>query len=385
MTEKSDQEHLQSAAKVPPTSSPHIPNYRRVLSQSIITDEIFRYPYPGKGTQEDPYQVEWILNDPINPLNFPGWKKWFITLTMAFSTLSITFSSSAYSGCILQIMEEFNVSQEVAITGVALFVLSFAIGPGIWGPLSELYGRQMLFIGTYGVVTAFSAGACGSQNITTLLVLRFFSGAFGASALTNAGGTVSDLFTARERGLAAIVYVSAPFLGPTLGPLVGGFLGETEGWRWVHGLIAIFTGALWIAGSLLVPETYAPVLLKRRAQKLSRLTGKVYKSKLDISASTKTPQELFNTAMIRPWVLLFREPIVMLLSLYTAISMSAASFVSESADKFGNSLWHLVLDLCCVPNRVRRCTRLVPGHHWLVLYRSHCWADIGNDICCCGQ
>lgn len=130
-----------------------------------------------------------------------------------------------------------------------------------------------------------------------------------------------------ERGVAAGIFAIAPFLGPSIGPIVGGFLGESEGWRWVEGFMAIFTGLLWIACSLYVPETYAPVLLRSRAEKLSRMTGKVYISKLDAAthsdgspAAKKAAQkEQIKRALFRPWVLLFGEPIVLLLSIYIAI------------------------------------------------------------------
>lgn len=115
------------------------------------------------------------------------------------------------------------------------------------------------------------------------------------------------------------VFAAAPFLGPTLGPIVGGFLGETEGWRWVEGLMAIFTGLLWIIGTLTIPETYTPVILRRRAKKMSLITGKVYKSKMEIQHGTKTVKQEFKTALSRPWILLFMEPIVLLLSIYMAI------------------------------------------------------------------
>lgn len=108
-------------------------------------------------------------------------------------------------------------------------------------------------------------------------------------------------------------------MGPVIGPIVGGFLGETEGWRWVEGLMAIFTGVLWILGTLLIPETYPPVLLRKRAAALSKVTGKVYRSRVDVSNGKVSAGEAFRTALSRPWILLFREPIVLLLSIYMAI------------------------------------------------------------------
>lgn len=169
------------------------------------------------------------------------------------------------------------------------------------------------------MLTAFNAGAAGSQNIWTLIILRFFAGAFGSSPLTNAGGVIADMFPAKQRGLAMSLFAAAPFLGPVIGPIVGGFVGETIGWRWVEGVMAIFTGVLWIAGAFLIPETYPPVIQRKRAQKLSQMTGKVYRSQGDVRQGPTTFGHVFKTSLLRPWVLLFKEPIVLLLSIYMAI------------------------------------------------------------------
>jgi MFS family permease len=119
--------------------------------------------------------------------------------------------------------------------------------------------------------------------------------------------------------MATAVFATAPFLGPSIGPIAGGFLGEAAGWRWVEGLMACFTGVIWVGCSLFVPETYAPIILRRRAAKLSEITGKVYVSKLDEGKPKKTVAQEFKVALSRPWKLLFREPIVAFTALYMAI------------------------------------------------------------------
>lgn len=296
-----------------------VPHWRLVASQSLVTEEVLNHHYKGSGTEENPYVVEFIPNDPRNPMNFPEWKKWFLTVSVAVATLAVAFVSTAYTASITQVIEEFHCSQEVATLGVSLFVLGFAIGPVLWAPLSELYGRQVLFIGTYAVLTAFNAGAAGAQSIASLIVMRFLAGTFGASPLTNAGGVIADIFPANKRGAAMGIFAAAPFLGPTIGPVVGGFMGETVGWRWVEGVMAIFTGVLWIFGSLAIPETYAPVILSRRAKELTKRTGKVYVSSIEKQQGKVTPGAAFEKALSRPWVLLFLEPIVLLISIYMAI------------------------------------------------------------------
>lgn len=297
----------------------HIPYFSRVFKQGVVNEAIRNHQYPGSGTESDPYLVSWINDDPVNPQNYKAVLKWSITMLVGVATLAVAFVSSAYSGGVQSIIAEFGASSEVVTLGVSLFVLGFALGPLIWAPMSELFGRQYLFFGTYAMLTFFNAGAAGSQNIWTLIILRFFAGAFGSSPLTNAGGVIADCFPASQRGMAMSIFAAAPFLGPVLGPIVGGFVGETIGWRWIEGIMAIFTGVLWLVCGLLVPETYAPVLLRARAKTLSRETGKVYKSKIDQDKGEVTVGEAFKTNLSRPWILLFREPIVLLLSLYMAI------------------------------------------------------------------
>ena len=82
--------------------------------------------------------------------------------------------------------------------------------------LSELYGRQIIFFITYGVLTVFNAGTAVSQNIATVLVLRFIGGSFGSSPLTNAGGVIADMFGPDKRGLAMALFSAAPFMGPVV-------------------------------------------------------------------------------------------------------------------------------------------------------------------------
>ncbi|OKL64306.1 hypothetical protein UA08_00915 [Talaromyces atroroseus] len=296
-----------------------IPYWRMVIDQAGITPEVESYPYPGSGTEEDPYVVSWIPNDPRNPMLFSTSYKWFITMLIALITMVVALVSSAYSGGVSEITASFGIGDEVATLGISLFVLGFAIGPLMWAPMSEMFGRQILFTSTYALLTAFNAGCAGAQNSWTLIILRFFAGSFGSSPLTNAGGVIADMFPASQRGLAMSFYAAAPFLGPVLGPIIGGFLGENAGWRWIMGLLAALSGTLWILGSLLVPETYAPVLLRRRAAKLSQMNGKVYTTRVDLERGKITISHAFKTALSRPWLLLLREPIVFLLSVYMAI------------------------------------------------------------------
>lgn len=194
-----------------------IPFWRIVYDQKVVTDEIVNFPYDGSGTEEDPFVVSWVPDDPRNPMNFSSVKKWSITVIASFITLAVSIVSSAYSGGMSSLVSDFQVDKEIIILGISLFVLGFAFGPLLFAPLSETFGRRNIFIVTFFLLTAFNAGATGSQNIWTLIILRFLAGFFGSSPFGNSGGTISDMFPAAQRGIAISMYSAAPFLGPTLG------------------------------------------------------------------------------------------------------------------------------------------------------------------------
>jgi MFS family permease len=200
-----------------PKSSRRMPWIRSLLISTHLDDDVCNQNYTGNGTDSDPYIVDYLHNDRQDAMNFSKGRKWAIAILQSLSTFAVTFASSVYVGGIEGIKQCFDVSGEVATLGLSLFVLGFAVGPLIWAPLSELYGRRSIFVISYTAYTAFNVAAACAPNITALLVLRFFASAFGSSSMTNAGGVITDMFSKAERGLATALFATAPFLGPALG------------------------------------------------------------------------------------------------------------------------------------------------------------------------
>ncbi|KDQ54292.1 hypothetical protein JAAARDRAFT_38450 [Jaapia argillacea MUCL 33604] len=273
----------------------------------------------GFGTEDDPFVLDFAPGDPKNPQNFPEWRKWLILVVIAMATLAVGFSSSAYAGAAGALMERFQVKEVIITLGVSLFVLGFALGPLVWAPASETVGRSRIFLVSYIPFVAFGAACGGVKNITGLLILRFLQGTFGSSALVNPGGIIADMFNADERGLAMAIFASMPFLGPVLGPICGGFLGEYAGYQWVFYMMAIFAGCMACLQIAIVPETYAPYLLEQAALIKSKETGQVYVSKYLAGKAKQTLTQKLKVTLHRPFILLFMEPIVLLVSIYMAI------------------------------------------------------------------
>jgi hypothetical protein len=120
------------------TRHDHVSHFKLVWDQAAVTSSVLNHNYPGHGTTESPYIVDFLSDDAHNPLQFPVWKKWMITILQAIATLAVAFVSTAFSGGIKEVIMTFKVNTEIAILGVSLFVLGFAIGPLMWAPLSGM-------------------------------------------------------------------------------------------------------------------------------------------------------------------------------------------------------------------------------------------------------
>ncbi|KAM4055320.1 major facilitator superfamily protein [Hirsutella rhossiliensis] len=292
---------------------------RTVFNDALLTPEVLDHSYAGGGSVVDPFICEFVPNDPQNPQAWRALRRWTICIAAAGTTFVVSFCSSTYTGAEAGLAAEFGVSEAIVNLGLALFLVGYIIGPLIWGPMSEVYGRRNLMIGTLALLTAFNIGAAEANDMPTLLVCRFLGSIFGSSPMTNAGGAVADLFSAAERGVPVAVFAAGPFMGPVLGPIVGGFAGDYAGWRWVMRVMAIVSGVLWVLGTLLIPETYAPVILERRAKALEKATGNIFRTRLQMSGSRPTLARSIRIALSRPWALLCREPIVTIMSIYMAL------------------------------------------------------------------
>lgn len=211
---------------------------------------------------------------------------------------------------------EFNVDQVVALMTTSAFVLGFAVGALVLSPLSEVYGRRELYISTFGAFVLLTGGLYFSTSMTTVIVLRFLGGLAGSFTQAVAPAVVADMFHAQERGLVLSIFTLAGLLGQNLGPIICGFLDAYHGWRSIVILVTAASLPTWAVLTFTFPETYAPVLLQRRANKLTQDTGKKH---VVAGATPKPIGTQLRVGALRPWIMLIYEPIVTLLSLFLSV------------------------------------------------------------------
>lgn len=131
-----------------------------------------------------------------------------------------SLGTSIYTPGVPQISKDFHVTPTVALLGLSVYSLGLGLGPIIGAPISETQGRKAVYVLTLPLSLLFTLGAGLAQNFETLLVCRFLSGAFGSPALAVGAGTIADIWVLEEGGgLATVLVILAPFMGPALGML----------------------------------------------------------------------------------------------------------------------------------------------------------------------
>lgn len=262
--------------------------------------------------------VTFTIGDPENPHNWSNVYRWYITLMASMLVVCIAFGSSIVTGGLGLIEEKYDVSLEVAILTCSIMVCGFAVGPLLWSPLSEIIGRRPVYIISLGLYTIFNIPCALSPNIGGLLVSRFLCGVFSSSGLSLAGGTIADIWNIEERGMAIAYFAAGPYAGPVLGPIVCGWInigtGRLDLFFWVN---MAFSGVIMILIGM-IPETYAPVILKRRAARLRKETGD--ENIITEQEKTKlTLKQVIRTSLIRPITMILTEPVLDLMCMYIVL------------------------------------------------------------------
>ncbi|ANB11822.1 Tpo1p [Sugiyamaella lignohabitans] len=276
------------------------------------------YP-PLLNYDKDLYKVEFDgPDDPMHPHNWPLKKKLPICAALGFTTFTVAWGSAIFASAVEVVAAKYHVSVTVGILCVSLYVMGFASGPILWAPLSEVYGRKIPSVISIFGFMLFSFAAATSKDFQTLILCRFFGGFFGAAPLAVVAAAFADMFGNEMRGTAISIFSLMVFCGPLLAPVVGGFIVNSYlGWRWTEYITGIMAAVALLSCVFLYEETYHPMILVQKAKLIRKATGNqlVYAPHEQVEIDMA---ELVTKNLTRPIVMTVTEPIIFLISLYTA-------------------------------------------------------------------
>ncbi|KAK3353893.1 major facilitator superfamily domain-containing protein [Lasiosphaeria hispida] len=281
---------------------------------------------PGQGNatkmQEDG-KMELKEEDAWDELgfSFPSWKKWMILTVIFLVQTSMNFNTSLYSNGLGGISRQFNVSEQAARAGAAIFLVAYGFGCELWAPWSEEFGRKPVLQLSLGLVNIWCLPVALAPNFASLLVGRALGG-FSSAGGSVTLGMIADVFEPDEQQYAVAYIVFSSVGGSILGPIIGGFVEAYLDWTWTIWIQLIFGGFCQILHFLLVPEMRTTILLDRIAKKRreSGQSPNVYgPNELEPFFQRFTFRELIWT-WVRPFRMFMTEPIVLTLSLLSGFS-----------------------------------------------------------------
>lgn len=224
--------------------------------------------------------------------------------------------ATAYNAGESQVTSEFGCSSTVFLLGNTTYLVSVAFAPLVLAPFSELVGRQVIFLISAFLTAALLIPQALAYNIEGILIPRIIQGAAASAGNSVTGGIVADLFSPHERGFPMSVFALVVFVTQSFGPVSSSYTVLYHGWRisfWWQAGVAFLSFAAMV---LLFRETRGPVLLSRRAAKMTKDTGGkiVYRCRAD--DERRSISQMIVTSVTRPLLYLLTEPIVTAFALW---------------------------------------------------------------------
>lgn len=196
-------------------------------------------------------------------------------------------------------------------------MIGFAVGSLFAGSLSELMGRNVVYMVGMVVYMIFIMATALAPNFGGALVFRWLAGFFGSAPLTVAGGTIADIWQPLEAAWSFPVLALLAFGGPLLGPVIGSYIGGNIDFHWADWLMLIMAALILSLVVLLQRETFGPVLLSWKAKHLRTIVGDDrYLAESEITFNSKGFIKKLLVNLYRPFVFVVTEPIVLSFAVY---------------------------------------------------------------------
>ncbi|GAB1266449.1 Bcr/CflA family multidrug efflux MFS transporter [Aurantivibrio infirmus] len=180
---------------------------------------------------------------------------------MGLSPLAI----DTYLPSMPQITRDFSTSPNLVQLSVSIYLLFFAIPQLFFGPLSDSIGRRKTI--TYGLIL-FLIGTllCATApTIEIFLAARAMQATGSAAISVTVPALIRDRFSGPDYTSTMGFIMMVMAVSPMVAPALGGLIFSLAGWRWIFGVLAIFTVCIGLFFKFAIQET----LKKERREKIN--------------------------------------------------------------------------------------------------------------------
>ncbi|RGB33117.1 major facilitator superfamily domain-containing protein [Rhizophagus diaphanus] len=259
----------------------------------------------------------------VDNKNSNYWSKYLILTLISVGSMLMPISCTITYSAAEEIRAEFDVNDMINGLPFACFLISFGIFPLIWASYSDKHQtRKQVYVAGLVLLIIASIICAISKNIWVYIVMRALQACGVAVVICIGGGIICDIFTDHERGQAYGIFSFGRETGGLIGPVIGGLITSSLGWRFNFWFITILSGIFMLLTIFFLPETFPQPLSKFLPNITFSSTGN--RSVTSINCSDSTYRANSTPSII-------------------AVSMKAASIVSTIKTKQFNPMAPLTL------------------------------------------
>lgn len=163
-----------------------------------------------------------------------------VLLVATFAAFLTPFLGSAVNLALPSIGKDMSASAIGLGWVISSFLLSSAIFLLPFGRIADIIGRKKVFFHGILLFTISTFLIIFAWNLTILIILRIFQGLASAMIFGTSLAIITSVFQPGERGKAMGIYITAVYLGLSLGPVIGGLLTKHFGWRSIFAFLVPF-------------------------------------------------------------------------------------------------------------------------------------------------
>ncbi|XHG00903.1 hypothetical protein AWENTII_004317 [Aspergillus wentii] len=275
-------------------------------------------------------------------------QKALIILIVSTAATFSGFASNIYFPALPTISKDLNVSLELVDLTITSYLIFQGLAPSLWGPVSDVKGRRVAYIGTFIVFLGACIGLAETKNYAMLIVLRCLQSTDSASTTAIGSGVIGDITTREERGGYMGIFQAGLLVPVAVGPVVGGAIAGSLGWKAIFWFLTIYSAVFLVCLVVLLPETLrsivadgsrvpADIVSKYPLNVYQRLS-KVQQSLPDGSPELAGQKKIDLLGPLRMLMSKFASPIIVFLAIYYAVwQMSITAMSSLFEDHYGLS------------------------------------------------
>ncbi|KAI3325009.1 putative efflux pump antibiotic resistance protein [Xylariaceae sp. AK1471] len=277
------------------------------------------------------------VDDPNDPYNWSSFRKITIAVVFSIGQLITLMSASVAAAALDDISHDLRIDPSTTQITFSVYFLGLGFAPFLVAAFSELTGRKFIWAFCNAWFILWNALCPVGYSAGLMIVGRLMAGAGAAAGITLTGPVMADMYPPEERGKSLAIASLLPYLGPALGPIVGGLLTELVAWPWLFYVISIFNGAVLVLGLLLLRESYTPVLLRRKTA--SQGNASPPSPPWSIAFWREFMPKL-SVYLLRPVKLLVHRPVIQLISFLIALNFGIYTLLLSTFAMLFMDIYH---------------------------------------------